>query len=181
MKKVLFMLLMIVGVVYGQKVMLFDLSKYELISKEKGLESYKVGDIIFTTDIKYNSKEKLFEDGSKLAFERKDGFDDMTIYLKRDNDSNHDIENFIFSDGLGEQVRFRRNSSWVFIGDDAIEMTKKGIEFLKIVLKEKKMSLYINNKLVKSLPTSHMDGIKMIEYFKNSREEVYEFKIVAEN
>lgn len=183
MKKILLFLLMLSSFVFGQKVILFDLNKYELVKgDQKGLVDYKVGDITFITDIEYNSKEQLFKEGSELAFERKEGFDGMTILIKRlGGTSGREIKKFIISDEYGESVSFERGSVFFTFGQEDIKRSSDGIEMLKIVFKNKEMSIFRNNELVKSLSLSHMDKITKIEYFKTGSDEIYDFKIIAEN
>jgi len=118
--KIVLMLALLSGVVYAKKVKLFDISKYDLKKKDKtGLETFKVGDIIVKTDLKYYENSEMYYEGSNIHVYMND-FEGVSILIKRNIiqdgiawESHYPYGKITLSDEFGAEVNIGYRGSYI--------------------------------------------------------------------
>jgi len=161
--KVLLAVSLMVGVAHAKKVMLFDLSKHELQSKNKNkYETYKIGDITLKTDLQYHGGKEPYHTFSRIKII-------MPSY-----------EGIMFY--FASSALFNDNNSLFMVTDDFGEIAK--IEFApsrrKIMIKDQVIYLYdVYGKEIEHVSAKHLDGIKEIIIYPYDRNtELHDFKII---
>ena len=165
--KVLLAISLIVGVAHAKKVMLFDLSKHQLMSKSKDkLETYKLGDLTIQTDLQYHQAKIPYHKGkANVMIIKLPSFENVMVLI----DLGENAGKFIIEDEFGEKVAvsmYLENSTYVYSA--------------KFIIKNNKLTVYTvpGNKKVVEKSLKDLEKIKKITL--NFRwTEVYDIKIIS--
>jgi len=187
--KLLLAMALLSGVVYAQKVKVFDLKQYKLEPKEKNkLETYKVGAITLKTDLKYYENTEMYYQGSKMYLSIPK-FEGITLLIKKhtNSDTLYYSRNgkITFFDDFSESVIIYYWAEYMEIDGKKYKIDSHST--IKFKIKDNEILVFNGKEKFATISTKHMEKIVSYEQtfgyqkdYKQSKEKIYQFMIIGE-